>query len=148
MSAACAGVAKGAFAIELLFQAAKGLVDRFPAFESDFNHEPETLSELWAEGKLGFYPFFYSPVGERWRISLEEGGGGIRFIDRGEPLCSFALSFGILSAGRGVSYAGTGGTGEGVGAARVGADGPRESLRGNRVLRGGKGRGDQADRRV
>ena len=39
VSAACAGVAKGAFAIELLFQAAKGLVDRFPAFESDFNHE-------------------------------------------------------------------------------------------------------------
>ena len=65
MSAACAGVAKGTFAIELLFQAAKGLVDRFPAFESDFNHEQETLSELWAEGKLGFYPFFYSPVGER-----------------------------------------------------------------------------------
>ena len=39
VSAACAGVAKGTFAIELLFQAAKGLVDRFPAFESDFNHE-------------------------------------------------------------------------------------------------------------
>ncbi len=48
------GIAKGAFVIELLFQAAKSLIDRFPAFESDFNHESETLSESGAEGKSGF----------------------------------------------------------------------------------------------
>lgn len=50
------GIAKGAFAIELLFQAAKGFIDRFPAFESDFNHELKTLSESGAEGKSGFLP--------------------------------------------------------------------------------------------
>ena len=38
MGAAGADIAEDALAIELLFQAAKGLVDRFTALEPDFNH--------------------------------------------------------------------------------------------------------------
>ena len=49
------GVAKDALAIELLFQAAKGFVNRFSAFESYFNHEEETLREKDRAGKQGFH---------------------------------------------------------------------------------------------
>ena len=70
------GIAKGAFAIELLFQAAKGLIDRFPAFESDFNHERKTLSESGAEGKSGFLPLFLVGLGKAggflWKKEKEE----------------------------------------------------------------------------
>jgi hypothetical protein len=38
VGAASPDIAEDAFAIELLFQAAKGLVDRFAALEPDFNH--------------------------------------------------------------------------------------------------------------
>ena len=65
-----------AFAIELLFQAAKGLIDRFPAFESDFNHERKTLSESGAEGKSGFLPLFLVGLGKAggflWKKEKEE----------------------------------------------------------------------------
>jgi len=65
-----AGVAKDALAIELLFQAAKGFVDRFSAFESYFNHEEEILREKDRAGKQGFH----EPLEDFRKLELESVG--------------------------------------------------------------------------
>ena len=58
-------IAKGTLAIELLFQAAKGLVDRFSAFESNFNHEVKSYRKVGARGSRDFYRFFWLDWGKR-----------------------------------------------------------------------------------
>ena len=49
-----ADIAEDTLAIELLFQAAKGLVDRFTALEPDFNHESEAYRKKQRRGRVYF----------------------------------------------------------------------------------------------
>lgn len=53
-------IAKDAFAIELLFETAEGLVDRLPALEPDFNHEPQPYRKRVRRGRA-FFPQGYRP---------------------------------------------------------------------------------------
>ena len=57
IGATSACIAKSTFAIELLFQTAKGLIDRFPAFESDFNHERKRYRKMRRRGSRYFALF-------------------------------------------------------------------------------------------
>jgi hypothetical protein len=47
-------IAKDTFAIELLLEAAKGLVDRFTALEPDFNHESKAYRKKQRRGRVYF----------------------------------------------------------------------------------------------
>ena len=54
VGAASPDVAEDALAIELLFQAAKGLIDRFTALEPDFNHGVKSYREMRRRGRAYF----------------------------------------------------------------------------------------------
>ena len=54
VGAAGADIAEDALAIELLFQTAEGLVDRFAAFEPDFNHGGQLYRKGWRRGRAYF----------------------------------------------------------------------------------------------
>ena len=47
-------IAKDALAIELLFEAAEGLIDRLAALEPDFNHEMKPYRKKAKQGRADF----------------------------------------------------------------------------------------------